>query len=370
MNVRQMCRVLTGAGYRVDLATYPLGEDVAMPGLTIHRPPRPPWIDSVPIGFSPRKLVLDACLALLVWWLLLTRRYDAVHAVEEAVFFALPFTWFGKRLIYDLDSRMSAGLRDAGVVRSARVLAVAEALERLALARSSAAITVCRALTDAARSLDPAVRVFQIEDTPLEEASRDPDPARVEALRREWKLDGRPVAVYTGNLERYQGLELLLRAAPLLRARMPRIAVVLVGGDRRDVEALRAEAVRDGLGDALLVVGARPPDEMPEWMALADVLVSPRSHGENTPLKIYTYMRSGVPIVATDLPTHTQVLDRANAILVRPTPDGIADGIARALADRATARQLGRRARELAEREYSFGSFERKLLTAYREVLA
>ncbi len=369
MNVRQMCRVLTRAGYQVDLATYPLGEDVTMPGLRIHRPPRVPGVGSVPIGFSGRKLVLDACLALLVLTLVLRRRYDAIHAVEEAIFLVLPLSWLGVPLVFDLDSRMSAQLWDAGVIRSRRLRALAEWLERLALRRSAVAITVCRTLTDAARSLEPAARVFQIEDTPLEEATRAPDPARVEALRTEWKLTGRPTAVYTGNLESYQGVELLLQAAPLLRQSVPGIAMVLVGGDPGPVEALRTRAASEGLGETLVAVGARPPGEMAEWMALGDVLVSPRNQGENTPLKLYTYMRSGVPIVATDLPTHTQVLDPEHAILVAPTPHGIAGGIMRALAAREESRCLGLRARELAEREYSFASFERKLLAAYREVV-
>lgn len=83
MNVLQICRVLTTAGYAVDLATYPVGEAVEMPGLRIRRAPRVPWITSVPIGFSKRKIVLDVSLALLVFWLLCRRRYHVVHAVER-----------------------------------------------------------------------------------------------------------------------------------------------------------------------------------------------------------------------------------------------------------------------------------------------
>ena len=56
------------------------------------------------------------------------------------------------------------------------------------------------------------------------------------------------------------------------------------------------------------------------------LISSPRlaSAGTNTPLKIYSYLRAGKPIVATDLLTHTQVLDREVAILVRPEPGAFA----------------------------------------------
>ena len=62
-------------------------------------------------------------------------------------------------------------------------------------------------------------------------------------------------------------------------------------------------------------------------MQAADLLVSPRIRGTNTPLKIYSYLRSGKPIVATNLLTHTQVLTPEIAVLVEPTPERFAAAI-------------------------------------------
>jgi glycosyltransferase involved in cell wall biosynthesis len=69
------------------------------------------------------------------------------------------------------------------------------------------------------------------------------------------------------------------------------------------------------------------------------VLVSPRCRGENTPFKIYTYLASGRPLVATRIPTHTQLLDDTLAWLVEPTPEGLAFGIREALARKEEARE-------------------------------
>jgi glycosyltransferase involved in cell wall biosynthesis len=99
------------------------------------------------------------------------------------------------------------------------------------------------------------------------------------------------------------------------------------------------------------------------------VLVSPRLEPYTTPLKIFSYMASGRPIVATDLPTHTQVLDAAAAILVPPTPAGLAEGILRALEDPAGAATLGRSARHLVETRYTFADFQRRLTDCYAAVL-
>jgi glycosyltransferase involved in cell wall biosynthesis len=103
--------------------------------------------------------------------------------------------------------------------------------------------------------------------------------------------------------------------------------------------------------------GERPAPEIPAYLLAADVLTSPRSRGTNTPLKIYQYLRSGKPIVATRLLTHTQVLGDQTAILTAATPEDFAGGILAALADPARARAIGARARELAETKYSYEAY-------------
>ena len=369
MSVLHLCRVLSGAGYRVDLATYPIGEPVEMPGLEIHRCLRPPGVRSVPIGFSWRKVLLDFFLAWTVLRLRLTRRYAAVQAIEESVFMALPYTLLDTPLIYDLDSLISDQLAYTGVLRNRLLLRGIRALEGLALRRSAAAVTVCRSLTESARELDPTARVFQIEDTPLPESMRAADPARVEALREEHGLTGVRPVLYTGNLESYQGIDVLIASAPRVLELEPETRFVIVGGDGKKLAALRRALARDGLDRRVLALGRRPPQEMPEWMALAEVLVSPRSQGENTPLKIYTYMHAGRPIVATDRVTHTQVLDDTTAFLAEVSPEAFANAICKALADPAEAARRAGAARRRADERYGWAAYERKVLAAYREIL-
>jgi glycosyltransferase involved in cell wall biosynthesis len=112
-------------------------------------------------------------------------------------------------------------------------------------------------------------------------------------------------------------------------------------------------------------VGKQAPDTLPRWMALADVLVSPRTLGGNTPFKIYTYLASGKPIVATRLDTHTQVLSDETAFLVEPTAIDLAAGIDSALSD---PRERARRAKNgsaLLDREYSVSRYREKVAAAY-----
>src|SRR5207302_10484000 len=137
----------------------------------------------------------------------------------------------------------------------------------------------------------------------------------------------------------------------------PDARLVLAGGRPDQVEAARRQAAAAGIGTSTIFAGQRPAEEIPAFLDAADVLVSPRSLGTNTPLKIYQYLRAGRPIVATRLLTHTQVLDDDVAFLTEASPAGFAAGILTALSDRQLAREVGERARHLAETKYSYEAY-------------
>jgi glycosyltransferase involved in cell wall biosynthesis len=117
---------------------------------------------------------------------------------------------------------------------------------------------------------------------------------------------------------------------------------------------------KSGLSAHFCFTGTRSPEEIPRAIQLSHVLVSPRTSGTNTPLKLYAYLQSGKPIVATNLYTNTQVLQPDVAVLVDPNPDALARGICAVLEDPILASRLGARARELFENCYSFQTFIQK----------
>jgi len=372
LRVRQMLRALSAAGYEVHLASYHLGQPLGVEGVVHHRAARVPGVHSVPVGFSWRKVVLDGVLALAVWRLLLRYRFDVVHCVEESIFFALPLARArGARVIFDLNSSVAHQLEYSGAVRSPALLRLARALQARALRRSALAITVGRSLTEeGVLSLVEDVPVAEIEDCPVDADDGVPDPLELASLRHAYGLEGRPVAVYTGNLASYQGLDLLYSALETVKARCPTARVLIVGGDATEIEVARAKLAARGLADAVVFTGVQPAHRMPTFMALGQALVSPRCGGRNTPLKLYSYMASGLPIVATDLPTHTQVLDSTCAILCEPTPEDFGERLAGVLAEPGAFASLGGAARARVRESYSPEEFSRRLLAAYARVLA
>jgi glycosyltransferase involved in cell wall biosynthesis len=358
-----MVRALAGAGHRVDLLTYPQGEAVDVAGVVHRRSLKLP-VGRVKAGPSLAKVLLDVPFIVEAAWLLATRRYDVVHAVEEAAHLVAPVARLLRvPLVTDVDSSIPDQLRYSGFATRGPLLWAAEALERHALRRSAAVVTVCASLTEGVRRRAPQACVFQIEDPPLVDSAASPDDAAVARLRAAHDLGSSPVALYTGNFEPYQGVGLLVEAA----AHVPEAQFLFMGGEPGEIEALRA-----GVPAAARCVfaGKRPPSELPAFLGLADVLVSPRVKGENTPFKVFTYLASGKPLVATRIATHTQILDDDAAFLVEATPAGLAAGVREALSNRPEAARRALRGRELIQRRYSAEHYAEKVRAAYEAVAA
>jgi glycosyltransferase involved in cell wall biosynthesis len=245
---------------------------------------------------------------------------------------------------------------------------LAEIFERAAIRNAAFVLTVCESLTDEVKARVPGARIAQIEDAPLQASYQDDTPG-AERLREELDLRDAPVVVYTGNFESYQGVDLLLRAISIVRRQRSDIHAVLVGGEPAQIERMREVTKSLDLAGCCVFVGRRPMEAMPAYMTLATLLVSPRTKGANTALKLYTYMQSGRPIVATKLPTHTQVLDDDCAVLVMPNADDLAAGILQVIREPLLASALGREAKARVASKYSLASFRHKVRTAYQDLL-
>lgn len=360
MNVRRLASVMAAAGHSIDLVTYGIGEDVTLPSsVRLVRAPRLPLVRRVAIGPSLVKILLDALVLWRAHGLLRRspRGYDAIQGFEEGAWIAwLLSRGRGVPFVYDMDSDIEAQIADSAAFRF--LLPLARSIDRAAVRSSLAVLTVCTALSDRVRSVAPGKPLFQIEDAPNVAPSADRASSRRELASR-WALPDGPWIVYTGNLEPYQGVELLVRAAPRVLAERPEASILVVGGAPKQVAGLRALAEQVG-ASRIVFAGERPEEEMSAVLAAADVLVSPRILGANTPLKLYAYLASGRPVVASDRPVHTQVVSANEAVLAAPTPEGIALGILSVLRDPERAAALAANAAALVAARYSTAAFADK----------
>jgi len=351
-------RALTALGHHVDLVTYPFGQPVSMPGLRVFRCLRPPFMHRVRIGPSLAKIPLDALLALSAVRRALAGRYDAIHSHEEGgLIGAVLAAALRVPHLYDMHSSLPQQLTNFSFSRSRIVRQAFLAIERFMIRQSRVVIVICPSLEETVRAIEPRAQIVLIENAPGS-AGGEATIEEAAAVRQTYGLsDATPLVLYTGTFEAYQGLDLLFEAMAIVRQARPDARLLLAGGHADQVSRARAQAHAAGIEDAAIFAGERPAAEIPAYLLACDVLVSPRSRGTNTPLKIYQYLRSGKPIVATRLLTHTQVLSDQTAILTGASPSEFAGGILAGLADPERAEALGRRARELAETKYSYEAY-------------
>ena len=364
--VRQLLLALSQLSYEVDVVTYPLGQSIEIPRVRYFRSSNPFRVRRVPIGFSLTKLLLDATLISELVRRLSEGGYSCMHAVEEAAF---PCVMLGQRfrvpVIYDMQSSLPEQLARHLAFRSGMAQSALIRMERWLL-RHADSIVSSTGLAQRVHVLAPDARLREWRFP----SALPPAPSgEAEELRRELGLrPDQPVVLYSGTFQAYQGLPELLAAIPHVRAEVPGVAFVLVGEDERGSTTLargHADLVRAG---TLRVVKRQPRERIPSFLALADVLVSPRAYGDNLPLKIFDYLAAGKPIVATDIPAHRSVLDEESALLTGAWSPELASGIVRLLRDRALAGRLAAAARTRAEEQFGWFEFVRSVHDLYQEV--
>jgi glycosyltransferase involved in cell wall biosynthesis len=356
--VRAVLAALSDQGHDIDVLSFHEGSDIDIPRVTHHRAPRPLFVRRVPIGPSWQKALCDLCLFFSALRLLRNHNYHLIHAVEESAFFARIFRRLFKiPYVFDMDSLMSQQ-----ILEKSRWLYPASALfqflERGAIRHSAGVLAVCPALVDEALRHHPARNVALLPDIPFTGTQPGHLPDSLTSAP--------PIRImYVGNLETYQGIDLLLNAFSLIAASCPQATLLIVGGSSEHIAQYQSRCHALCSTNRIRFVGQVPIDQLGSVLAYADILVSPRIKGQNTPMKIYSYLQSGKPVLATRLPTHTQVLDHHVALLTDPTPAAFSQGLRQLITSPDLRANLGHAGQNYVQREFSEATFRRRLHNFY-----
>jgi len=354
---------LSDLGHAVTLVTYPIGEDVAFRGLVIRRSPNLLRVRKIKIGPSLIKAPLDILLSFTALRRIIKDRPDLIFSHEEAAWVG---AFLGKlfRLphLYDMHSSLPQQLENFRFSKSKALKRAFCGLEKFVLKNSKAVIVICRDLLDYVTGLGFGEKAVFLENfIDFNDFEPHPaSPAEIAAKRTEISPDGKKIILYAGNFEPYQGIPLLIDA--FARVESPSV-LLIVGGTKAEHDEARSRAAALGASGRIVFVEKVPPKDVPLFIAAADVLVSPRVSGTNTPLKIYSFLKAGKPFVVTDLWTHTQVVDEKIAVLAKPNPEGLAAGLAFALKS-DEARERGRAAKRMADMEYVYPKYQEKMTAA------
>lgn len=174
----------------------------------------------------------------------------------------------------------------------------------------------------------------------------------IETARERLGIPHTFIALYIGRLDGWKGTESVCAASELLP---DNVRIVLIGGEPAQVDVLRRQYPK------ALFIGARPYSELADNLTAADVLVLPTSAKDavgayyTSPMKLFAYLAGGKPIIATDVPSHREILDESNAIFVVPDdPKALVDGIMQVLAMTDEARRLLARAAYERAKNYTW----------------
>ncbi len=362
--------MLSNLGHEIDLLTYPFGDDVEIKGVNIIRSHGLPFVYSVKIGPSISKLLLDIPLFFKALSLLIKNRYDLIYAHEEAVFFSIVFhLLFKTRYIYDMHSSLPQQIENFNFSAFRPIIKAFEFLERQSLSRASAVITICKELEEQVKKLGFGDKCILIENTLFYPIRLSRSLYDVN-LKKIIKLKGKKVILYAGTFEPYQGLDMYLESIRIIldRYRRDDLLFVFLGGNPEQVLKMRTLAESLNIAEHTIFTGMLDVNLVKRFIREADVLVSPRLKGTNTPLKIYEYMASGVPIVATDLLTHTQELDHSSAFLRKPEPEDFAQGIIESIENRKDAMKKAKNAYKIYAQRYGEHVYGERLTMALSNI--
>jgi glycosyltransferase involved in cell wall biosynthesis len=174
--------------------------------------------------------------------------------------------------------------------------------------------------------------------------------------------------MYVGSFAVYQGIDLIFGAIPLVCADTPQARFVIIGGSSEEI-ATRREALGRA-ADAVTFAGMIHPDQLPDYLAAADVLLSTRISGNNTPLKLLDYLKAGRSILAVDSEANRLILDEKLALFTAPTVPGVAEGIRRLVREPVLRDQLASAGRALIDEHYNYAGFKQRLADVYRTLTA
>ncbi|OHB19523.1 MAG: hypothetical protein A3F96_00900 [Parcubacteria group bacterium RIFCSPLOWO2_12_FULL_40_10] len=172
--------------------------------------------------------------------------------------------------------------------------------------------------------------------------------SKIEARKKlDLPLD-KKIALYSGHFFKWKGVNTLIEAASFLKE----VFFVFIGGTEKDIKEFKS-LVKNNKLDNVLLLGHKPYREVPLYLKAADILVLPNKKEEKiselytSPLKLFEYMASRRPIVASDLPSIREVLDDQTAVFFEPdNPEQLAESIKKVIWNNHLAETISAKAFE------------------------
>jgi len=366
VRILEEARAVIPCGVELRLVTYHIGRDV--PDFPIDRIASIPWYGKLEAGPSWHKPYLDLLLLFKALKVARSFKPHLIHAhIHEGAFIgALLKKVLRLPMLFDCQGSLTAEITDHRFVRPGSLLQRFFAtLERWINLSSDYIIT----------SASPTVDLLVRDGVPKERIRPlidgvDTDvfaPHPKEAIRARLGLPGdRPIVSYLGVLNSYQGVDLLLEAAALLKGQGAKLHFLIMGFPE---ERYREKAEQLGLSGMITFTGRIPYAEAPLYLCAGDLAVSAKISLTEANGKLFNYISCGLPTVVFETPVNREILGDAALYAKYGDATELAGAIGRLAGDRELREKLGQMGRERAVREHSWQARGRELAAVYRSLL-
>jgi glycosyltransferase involved in cell wall biosynthesis len=322
-------------------------------GITLHRLADWPKERSLRSGPTVGKALLDVRLAVSVRRLCQEVRPDIIHAHNYEALAACLAARPAEPLLYHAHTvfgpELPTYLPEIPLATGARL--VGELADRLLPPRADFTVAVSpRLLSELVERGHPRWQIRSIPPGIALPKDREAGGRAAKALHH--GLEGKELVCYAGNLDAYQGIELLLEAMKILATERPRVALLVVTAS--DPEPMRQRAADHGITRQLVFAPHGRFSEVLELVGTADVCVVPRTIPGGFPVKLLTYLAASRPVVSTI--SGSAGLDLGRAVVTTPDadPTTLAGEIIALLESPERRAEMGHEGRKLVEACFSW----------------
>jgi len=364
-------RILQEMGNKITIYTYHNGRN--LPGLDIRRIINIPWYKKLEAGPSYHKLYLDILLLMKLLGDGIYEKPDIVHAhLHEGAFLGSIVAKLANiPLVFDFQGSLTGEIVEHGFLKEKS--AFFYLFKRMEKFINNSADAIIISSLDSAKLLEKEFAVsrskFHTVEDGIDTEGFKPDCYDKSKRRRELSLpdNGEEIIIYQGLLSRYQGIDSLLEAIPLLLKKNKEVHFLILGYP--DVDKYKDIAKKRGIEDFVTFTGRVNYEETIKYLSLADIAVSPKLSTTEWNGKLLYYMAAELPVVVFDTRVNREILGDLGIYAKLGDSASFAEKIEGLLSQKELRGSLGRKLRERVGRKYSWRSMGKRITKIYEELL-